>query len=60
LAYLANPEGGYVVGALITNRDELPGGIDGEYSRIIPECRSVADLSQRAIAANREDADGVA
>ena len=32
-----NPESGNVVSTLITNRHEPPGGIDGEYSWIIPE-----------------------
>ena len=36
-AYLGNPESGDVVGALIANRDEPSGGIDGEYSWIVPE-----------------------
>ena len=36
-AYLVNLESGDVVGALITNRHESPGGIDGEYSWIIPQ-----------------------
>ena len=32
-----NAESGNVVGTLVTNRDELPGRIDGEYPWIITE-----------------------
>src|SRR5215470_11593253 len=59
-AYLVNLESRDVVGTLITNRHEPPGGIDGEYPWIVPERRGVAYLSKPAIVADRKNADGVA
>ena len=60
IIFPVNSESGNVVGVLISNRDVPPGGIDVEYSWIIPEHGSVAYASKRAIVADLENADGVA